>query len=232
MVGSFLLPKGKIFILLTPNLLGKPVVEAVSSSIGMGAWGCVAVSDFGHFGRKWLCCRNSSSLQARCCSRCAAKVLWLWFGSWSQSTAMKSDSAHTWWWLGVKSWVVLAVTAPGLAQLVQSGEKKGRCACFGRASSHCSRVDPAWLVWWQAPSWGPSLLLERTQDLPRQVCGGREGGEGSLSNSKLWSRTESQRFCVQNNRPVRQNRWRSWWVFWNAGPCENFLREGSQGCGF
>lgn len=25
--------------------------------------------------------------------------------------------------------------------------KKGRCACFGRASSHCSQVDPAWLVW-------------------------------------------------------------------------------------
>lgn len=37
MVGSFLLPKGKIFILLTPNLLAKPVVEAVSSSIGVGA---------------------------------------------------------------------------------------------------------------------------------------------------------------------------------------------------
>lgn len=36
-VGSFLLPKGEIFILLALNLLAKPVVKAVSSSIEVEA---------------------------------------------------------------------------------------------------------------------------------------------------------------------------------------------------
>lgn len=156
MVGSFLPPKGKIFI-----LLAKPVVEAVSSSTWVEAG-----DDFGDFGRKWLCCRKSSALQGHHCSRCAAKVPWLWFDSWSQSRAVKSDSAHTWLWLGVKSWVVPA-------QRVQSGGKN-EIWLFWKGLILFSRVDSAWSVQWKAQSWGPNLLLlDRTQNLPNQVY---EGG--------------------------------------------------------
>lgn len=62
-----------------------------------------------------------------------------------------------------------------------------------------------WSVWWRAPSWGPSLLLlEKThhvamhQDLLHQAYRGRGGGEGNLSNSKLWSKDRKPAFwCIK-----------------------------------
>lgn len=185
MLGCFLPPK--IFI-----LLAKAVVRAVSSSIRVEA------------GHVWLSLILGAS-GGNGFAAGTAQLCRLWFDSWSQSTAVKSDSAHTWLWLGVKSWVVLAVTEK---------IKKRTSACFGRASSsfsHCSWFDPAWS--WQGSSWSPSLLLlDRTQTLHHQLYGRRKREPEQLQDWKPEVLCAEQQTCEteQMKKVLSFLKWKVW----------------------
>lgn len=128
MVGSFLPPK--IFILLAPSLLAKPVVEALSSSIWLEAgdvWLSLILGTLGGNG-----CRNSSALQARCCSRrsCACGLTAeVRARLWNQTLLTHGCG---WMWNPEWFWQWQSQASHSRSRVEK---KKERSACFGKASS-------------------------------------------------------------------------------------------------